>query len=129
MSAPLPLPQLLDEWFRWATWVSDPNRDESKSSEFIGWDEFDRAVHDYPELAWKGILEALSQSRMEPHLGTLAAGPLEDLLSLHGDLVIERVEAEARSNTKFAQILGGVWKYKMSDEIWARVQIAKNLQG
>jgi hypothetical protein len=129
MSAPFPLPQLLDEWFRWAAWVSDPNRDESKSSELIGWNEFDWTVHDYPELAWKSILEALNQPRMQPHLGTLAAGPLEDLLSLHGELVIERVETEARDNTKFAQLLEGVWQHKMSEDIWARVQVARNLHG
>ena len=129
MNAPLPLPQLLDEWFRWAAWVSAPNRDESKSSELIGWNEFDWAVHDYPELAWEAILEAVSQPRMEPHLGTLAAGPLEDLLSIHGDRIIERVEREARANPKFAWLLGGVWQHKMSESIWARIQAVWDRKG
>jgi hypothetical protein len=122
MSAPLPLPELLDEWYRWAERIRTPNRDESQSGELIGWDEFDWAVQDYPELAWQAILEALNQPRMEPYLGTLAAGPLEDLLSTHGANFIERVESEARANPRFAWLLGGVWQHKMSEELWGRVQ-------
>ena len=129
MSQPLPLPQLLDEWYRWAEWISNPNRDENRSSELIGWNEFDWAVQDYPELAWQAILDALNQPRMEPHLGTLAAGPLEDLLSLHGNTFIERVEYAARTNPKFAWVLGGVWQGKMSASIWARVQSVWDRKG
>jgi hypothetical protein len=126
MSEPLPLPQMLDAWFQWAAWVSDPNRDESKSSELIGWNEFDWTVQDFPEVAWQAILEAMKQPRMEPHLGTLAAGPLEDLLSLHGERFIERVEQEALANPRFACLLGGMYQYKMSESVWARVQAAKD---
>jgi hypothetical protein len=129
MNAPLPLRALLDEWLRWAAWVSDPNRDESKSSELIGWNEFDWAVQDYPELAWQAILEAMNQPRMGPHLSTLAAGPLEDLLSLHGELFIDRVEAEARANPRFAWLLGGMYQYKMSEYVWGRVRSVWDRRG
>jgi hypothetical protein len=129
MNEPLPLPQMLDEWFRWAAWVSDPNRDESKASELIGWNEFDWTVQDYPEVAWQAILEAMNQPRMEPHLGTLAAGPLEDLLSLHGERFIDRVEVEARANPRFAWLLGGMYQYKMPENIWARVQSVWDRRG
>ena len=122
MSEPLPLPQLLDEWHRWAEWASDPRRDENQSVELIGWNEFDWAVHDYPELAWQAICEALGQQRMTNHLPALAAGPLEDLLSLHGEQFIDRVESEAKRNPRFAWLLGGVWQHEMSEQIWNRVQ-------
>ncbi len=129
MSQPLPLPQLLDEWHRWAEWISNPNRDQSQSAELIGWNEFDWAVQEYPELAWQAILDALKQPRMEPHLGTLAAGPLEDLLSMHGENFIERVESEARRNPAFAWLLGGVWQHTMSESIWTRVQSVWDRKG
>lgn len=129
MSAPLPLPQLLDEWYRWAEWISDPERDQAEAKELIGWNEFDWAVQDYPELAWQAILSALEQPRMQPHLGKLAAGPLEDLLSVHGERFIERVEELARSNPKFAWLLGGVWRYTMSEAIWSRVQLVWDRRG
>ena len=122
MSEPLALPQLLDEWHRWAEWVSDPGRDANQSAELIGWNEFDWAVHDYPELAWQAICEALGQQRMANHLPVLAAGPREDLLSLHGKQFIDRVESEAKRNPRFAWLLGGVWKHEMSEQIWNRVQ-------
>lgn len=129
MTAPLPLPQLLDEWHRWAEWVSSPERDESKSGDLIGWSEFDWLVHDYPEVAWQAILQALDQPRMEPYLGTLAAGPLEDLLALHGDQIIERVEETAKANPRFAWLLGGIWRHTISDPVWSRVQAVWDRRG
>lgn len=122
MSEPLPQNELLDEWHRWAEWVLDPNRDESKGAKLVGWSEFDWAVYNDPELAWRAILEALRQPRMAPYLPTLAAGPLEDLLSLHGERFIDRVESEAESNPKFAWLLDGVWQHDIPDSIWARVK-------
>ena len=122
MSRPLPLKELLDEWYRWAEWISSENRDETKSDDLTGWFEFNWVVEDDPELAWKAIIEAIDQPRMAPYVGTLAAGPLEDLLDLHGPAFIERIEQCARSNARFASILGGVWQSAMPDPIWKRVQ-------
>ncbi len=129
MSEPLPLPELLNEWHRWAEWVSSEPRDEKLADGLIGWSEFDWAVSDYPELAWEAILEAMSQPRMEAYLGILAAGPLENLLTKHGPDFIERVELLAKSNTKFAWLLGGVWKCTMSEAIWSRVQAVWDRRG
>lgn len=75
-----------------------------------------------PERAWSFILLALETPICEPHLGVLAAGPLEDLLSHHGADFIDRVEAQAQANPKFAHMLGGVWQFEMTDEVWSRVQ-------
>jgi len=129
MATPLPLPQLLDEWHRWADWVSTEPRDETMASERIGWHEFDWAVQDYPELAWEAIVAAIDQPRMEAHLGLLAAGPLEDLLSKHGAAFIDRVEALARANAKFAWVLGGVWQHTMPEPLWLRVQAVRDRRG
>jgi len=52
----------------------------------------------------------------------LSAGPIEDLLAIHGESFIERVEVEARKDPAFAKVLGGVWKNRMNDTIWARLQ-------
>jgi hypothetical protein len=94
-----------------------------------GWDEFNWAVQEHPELAWQAILEAIEQPRMEPYLGTLAAGPLEDLLSLHGNYFIQRVEAMAKSNPRFASVLGGVWQHTMTAEVWSKVQAVRDRRG
>ena len=118
----LPIPRLLEEWLRWAEWVSDQDRKQEEAGNLIGFDEFDWVVQKEPEKGWQAILNALEDPRLEKHLGTLAAGPLEDLLSYHGEAFIARVEAKAKSNPKFAWLLGGVYQYQMTDEIWSRVQ-------
>ena len=81
--------------------------------------------HEDPERAWAIILEILQRQPPEEALGLLAAGPLEDLLSEHGPAFIERVEARARDDPAFKDLLRGVWRLSMSDEIWARVQAAQ----
>ena len=72
--------------------------------------------------AWQAVLAAVADARAKPYLGTLAAGPLEDLLSYHGNEFIERIEAEARGSPEFAWVLGGVWQSTMAEDIWQRVQ-------
>lgn len=128
MNGPLPLSELLDEWYRWAEWISSEDRDESKSGELTGWFEFNWVVEENPELAWKAIVEAIDQPRMEPYLGHLAAGPLEALLDMYGSVFIERVEQCARLNAKFARVLTGVWQSAMPESIWKRVQAAQNIE-
>jgi len=44
----------------------------------------------------------------EKSLAYVAAGPLEDLLHKHGDVVIDRVELHARTDPKFRLALTGV---------------------
>ena len=53
--------------------------------------------------------------------GQLAAGPLEDLLIKRGSDVIDRVEAEARQNAKFRDLLGSMYTSGMPGEIRERV--------
>jgi hypothetical protein len=59
----------------------------------------------------------------------LSAGVIEDLLSRNGTEMIPLVEAEARSDPSFAKLLGGVWKNKMTDEVWSRLQAVWDRRG
>src|SRR5207249_9413511 len=85
-------------------------------------DEVDTLCRQSPDAAWNFILAALARDRSDEILGMLSAGPLEDLIARHGALLIDRVEAEARRNPLFANLLGGVWQNTMPDDIWARVR-------
>ncbi len=129
MNSPLPIPRLVEEWLRWASWQADPQNRGTTNDDLIGFDEFDWIAKKHPEHAWQGILATLADDRSKPFLPILAAGPLEDLLSYHGPAFIERVEKEASQNPDFAWLLGGVWQFEMTDEIWARVQAAWNRRG
>lgn len=82
-------------------------------------------VHDEPEVAWSAILQILERELTEDQIATLAAGPLEDLLAVHGAQFIERIEREAQRNPRLNHLLGGVWQNQMPQEIWERVQKAR----
>jgi len=74
-----------------------------------------------PKLAFSIILKILEKDSSDIVMGVLSAGELEDLLSEHGELMIEEIEIEARKNPQFKKMLGGVWQADMSDEIYQRV--------
>lgn len=76
---------------------------------------------DKPEIAWAFILKVLDEDLTLEQKSLLAAGPLENLLALHGETFIDRIELEALRNPQFSQVLGGVWQHDMPKEIWERV--------
>lgn len=112
-----PVDYLMQCWAR--GWSSDP----VEKAEY-GWacmEPVDDA-RDNPERAWQCILFALDSPQCSEHFAVLAAGPLEDLLSFHGVAFIDRVETLARRSPQFASLLGEVWQFQMTDEIWHRVR-------
>ncbi|MGU9980384.1 DUF6869 domain-containing protein [Phreatobacter sp. HK31-P] len=88
-----------------------------------------------PDLTWETILLVVraypeadfyceAPTEAQAVCGSLAAGPVEDLLSFHGPDFIDRFEREARSDRRMAWVLGGAWQFQMTDEIWNRVRRA-----
>ncbi|MBI1317382.1 MAG: hypothetical protein GC168_00350 [Candidatus Hydrogenedens sp.] len=86
-------------------------------------------VEEDPESTWPIILEILRRDIDSKVIETLSAGPVEDLLGMHGVDFIARVEVEARRDPRFAKLLGGVWQGQMSDEHYARVQAVWDRRG
>ena len=56
----------------------------------------------------------------------LSAGPLEQLLGNHGPEFIEVVQQQAIDDPAFARLLGGLYRFRMSDDIWGRVTAISN---
>jgi hypothetical protein len=96
-------------------------------------------VEDDPEKAWEAIKYVCTrfpeaelvrrytegnETEAQWVVGLLAAGPLEDFLGLYGPDYIARVESEASLDRRIAWALGGVWKWTMTEDVWARVQRA-----
>jgi len=79
-----------------------------------------------PEDQWQMVQEAIRQALDDTDLGHIAAGPLEGLLGRHGEECIGLIETEAARDQKFARAVTGVWKYTMTEEVWARVQAIKS---
>lgn len=91
-----------------------------------------------PELTWQAIIlvmghypteDFFSENKTEAQqvCGVLSAGPVEDLLSYHGDEYIDQFEALAKCDRRMGWLLGGTWQFRMSDEIWDRVCRAGDL--
>ena len=68
------------------------------------------------------VLSILDRDDDKQVIGSLAAGPVEDLLVVHGNDVVEKIEELASENAAFRHMLGGVWQNEMSDDIWERVR-------
>jgi hypothetical protein len=64
------------------------------------------------------VLEILRIERNPSVLSFLAAGPLEDLVSLD---TIARIEREAAASEAFCALLGGVWYFNVQPELKARL--------
>lgn len=125
---PPDFPNIVDDWISWANWQRE-HANQGGNPFSVAYMELDWLVNDAPERAWETILDILADPHAEPILGTLAAGPLEDLLTYHGSMFIERVETRAMSDPHFATLLGGVWQCEMTDEIWHRVQAVWDRRG
>jgi len=46
-------------------------------------------------------------------------------LGKHGEQYIDQVERRAEADPTFARMLAGVWKYMMTDDVWARIEALK----
>ena len=80
----------------------------------------------HPRLQWQFILLAVSLAQSDKELGSIAAGPIEHLLGWYGEDFINLVEEQAGTDEKFARTLTGVWKYKMTDEVWSRLNVLQS---
>jgi len=101
-------------------WVKQnecPDKDRDRNWSALRDYESDLRVED-PERALAIILEVLKIETNANMLSYLAAGPLEDLITLD---TIDMIEAEARRNAGFKELLGGVWYYTAPDELKARL--------
>ena len=87
---------------------------------FWAFERISDLVSDDPETAWPILLQMINRTDDPMRLGSLAAGPLEDLLYDHGPLLFDRIAEEARSNRNLREALGGVWISR--SEIYPRYQ-------
>jgi hypothetical protein len=123
LTDPVTRDQFIDAWL--AGTVAGPGTSDYETS----WWAIEAVLalpQDDPEATWQFVLAVLQRNPLDRlALANLAAGPLEDLLVHHGPDYIERVEARAQSDVDFNELLGGIWKNAMTDEVWMRVQQAR----
>ena len=99
-----------------------PEEAPERDVHFWAFAQLNALVRDEPELAWQ-VAEAIRQLDISDQiLANLAAGPIEDLLALHGEEFIDRVEALAQQDAVFKKMLGAVWRNDISDSVWRRLR-------
>jgi glycerophosphoryl diester phosphodiesterase len=119
------LNRLADAWIRyWYAPKGSPIRYDLSDAT----DLYELQYHN-PEDLWNLILLIHGRDQSNRIQEVLSAGPVEDLLVKHGDSFIDRIETQARLDPKFAKLLGGVWKNRMSGANWNRLQAVWDRRG
>jgi hypothetical protein len=108
------MPQLARAWVEQYS-KSDRDRDDN----FFTLMDFERDLREEdPDRAIDLIVEVLRIETNPVLLSMLAAGSLEDVISMR---TIDRIEREAGADTRFRDLLGGVWYFRAGDELKARL--------
>lgn len=77
-----------------------------------------------PDLCLSTIVEVLRlipADTSNTHFQALAAGPLEDLLTNHGEMVVDAIETLLRRDPAFRLLFGGVWPSDIAKPVLARL--------
>jgi hypothetical protein len=83
----------------------------------------DKCCKKDPDFALEIIFDIFNENYTDDSiLENLAAGPLEDLLSRNGPLVIDSIIKFSRENEIFKPVLLYVWRNSISAEVWERIQ-------
>lgn len=67
---------------------------------------------DGADEAWPVISALVERAPDDAALAYVAAGPLEDLIRLHGEHVEDRIVEQARQDARFREALRGVWGWQ-----------------
>lgn len=105
------------EWIKAQEGETDSSGNNHWSIDYV----IDLTLDGKSEELWSFIKHTYKQKLPNSVVEVLAAGPMEDLLANFGDKYIEEIEALAKTDKEFKELLGGVWQNSMSDELWERV--------
>lgn len=97
-------------------------RSGQDDARFDAWMQVEDLVGTAPDEALGIVVEMVAQARTEAELFFVAAGPLEDLVRMHGPVLIDRIEAEGRKDPKFRRALAGLWFGSEQTPTRARVE-------
>jgi hypothetical protein len=91
-----------------------------RQQDWWAWEEVDSLVRLNPSEAWEVTRILVKTASSDEALAYVAAGPLEDLLTKHGPVVIEYIENESQQNERLQLALSGVWGLDRSNPVFDR---------
>lgn len=95
-------------------------RSANNDEDFWAWQEVHRLVHDDLDAGWNVTLLLLEKTESDDEVGYVAAGPLEDLIDIHGHKALDRIEEVSDNNPPLQLALStvGVLFYYEEFERW-----------
>jgi hypothetical protein len=69
------------------------------------------------------------QSMTKKSFISLAAGPLEDFLVIHGERYISDLRKRALQHGKVRLALGGVWQRSIKKSVWRQIEVLSDRPG
>ncbi|HKB60391.1 MAG TPA: hypothetical protein VKC56_10155 [Gallionellaceae bacterium] len=73
-----------------------------------------------PDDAWEVILALVHATRADTLLQAIGAGPLADLMTLHGEQYIALVEGAAEADGRFRMAMTGAWLDGEDTPVWKK---------
>jgi Family of unknown function (DUF6869) len=95
---------------------------DGREALFWAYEELDDICRGQPSKAVHIITQVLNSTENEFVLTNLAAGPLEDLLCLHGSNVVDEIERLVKIDGRSRNLLKGVWRNAIDEKTWMKVQ-------
>lgn len=74
-----------------------------------------------PDYAWDAIIKIYSTRPSEKVLSNLAAGPIEDLIVHHGQIVLGWIDQYCNHDANFVKVLQMVWRNAIEADVWAEL--------
>lgn len=108
-----------------AAWIklhSTPEESPEREGLFWAYNRVCDLIQDNPEEGWEIIETIRRMDESDLILSNLAAGPLEDLLTAHGERFIDRIEILAKDDQQLRKLLGATWQSDIADALWARIR-------
>lgn len=115
-----PPSEIAEEWLHAWRESNTPASGPGVGDSSLDWE----LPRDFPELAWTCILlilEQIGRPDEDRRFSVLAAGPLEELMNLHGEAFIDRAVGQTQLDPRFALLLGGVWRSEIAESVWERM--------
>jgi hypothetical protein len=96
--------------------------------DFWAWQVARNLINDDPTEAWLLILALLHNAPDDGVLGSVAAGELEEFVLAHAADFIDRIEDEARRNSRFKSALSYLYVWRLSPELFDRIEAAAGVR-
>ncbi|WP_462158252.1 DUF6869 domain-containing protein [Pseudoalteromonas sp. GB56] len=108
-------------------WIEYNNSDREDSEENHYTDDFliDLVLDRRHAELWDFVIRTYDRDLTDTALAVLAAGALEDALSMRGELYISQVEELCKTQPRFKKLLAGVWRNNISQDVWDRMSKVK----